>query len=50
MEDIVANSDNIKFDVEVALEQQVGVVQLAFPGMDSKYLNQQAFIEVAKLQ
>lgn len=38
MEFIVANVDNIKFDIEVALEEQYGALPLPFAGMDSKYL------------
>jgi len=33
----VANVDNIKFDIEVALEEQYGALPLPFAGMDSKY-------------
>lgn len=36
MEYIVANVENLKFDIEVALEQQHGSLPLPFPGMDSK--------------
>ena len=36
MEEIVGNVINIKFDVEVALEEQLGAQPLPFPGMDSK--------------
>ena len=36
MEDIIANVDNIRFDIEFALEMQIGIQQLPFPGMDSK--------------
>jgi len=38
MEFIVANVDNIKFDIEIALEEQYGALPLPFAGMDSKYL------------
>jgi cleavage and polyadenylation specificity factor subunit 4 len=38
MEFIVANVDNMKFDIEVALEQQYGALPLPFAGMDSKFL------------
>ena len=34
----MANVDNIKFDIEVALEEQYGALPLPFAGMDSKYL------------
>lgn len=34
MEDIIANVDNIRFDIEVALEMQLGIQPLPFPGMD----------------
>jgi len=37
MEFIVANVDNIKFDIEIALELQYGALPLPFAGMDSKY-------------
>ena len=36
MEDIIANVDDIRFDIEVALEEQLGLQPLPFPGMDSK--------------
>lgn len=36
MEAIVANVENIKFDIEIALEQQHGALPLPFPGMDSE--------------
>jgi cleavage and polyadenylation specificity factor subunit 4 len=36
MELIVANVSGIKFDIEVALEQQFGALPLPFTGMDSK--------------
>ena len=35
MDDIIANVDNIRFDIEVALEMQIGIQPLPFPGMDS---------------
>jgi hypothetical protein len=38
MEFIVANVDNVKFDIEIALEEQYGALPLPFAGMDSKYL------------
>jgi len=34
MEDIIANVDDIKFDIEIALEEQRGLQPLPFPGMD----------------
>lgn len=37
MEVLVANVDHIKFDVEIALEEQYGALPLPFPGMDSKF-------------
>lgn len=37
MEDIIANVDDIKFDIEIALEEQRGLQPLPFPGMDSKH-------------
>lgn len=33
----MANVDNMKFDIEVALEGQYGALSLPFAGMDSKY-------------
>lgn len=35
MDLIVAPISNVKFDIEVALEQQLGAQPLPFPGMDS---------------
>lgn len=35
MEALVANVDGVKFDIEVALEQQLGAVSLPFQQMDS---------------
>ncbi|XP_064617762.1 cleavage and polyadenylation specificity factor subunit 4-like [Liolophura sinensis] len=34
MQEVVANVTNIKFDIEFALEQQLGAQPLPFPGMD----------------
>lgn len=34
MEDVVAYAGNFRFDIEVALEQQLGALPLPFPGMD----------------
>ncbi|XP_066917372.1 cleavage and polyadenylation specificity factor subunit 4-like [Clytia hemisphaerica] len=34
MDDIIANVDNMRFDIEVALEMQLGIQPLPFPGMD----------------
>lgn len=36
MECLIANVDHIKFDIEVALDEQYGALPLPFPGMDSK--------------
>ncbi len=36
MEALVASLDDIKFDIEKALEEQHGALPLPFPGMDSK--------------
>ena len=36
MQDILANVDHIKFDLEIAVHQQLGAQPLPFPGMDSK--------------
>lgn len=37
MECIVAHVDHIKFDIEVALDEQYGALPLPFPGMDSEF-------------
>lgn len=37
MEEIIANIDDIRFDIEIALEEQLGIQPLPFPGMDSKH-------------
>ncbi|MCI4392180.1 hypothetical protein PGIGA_G00143140 [Pangasianodon gigas] len=34
MQEIIANVDHIKFDLEIAVEQQLGAQPLPFPGMD----------------
>uniref|UniRef100_A0A3B3D4Z6 Cleavage and polyadenylation specificity factor subunit 4 n=1 Tax=Oryzias melastigma TaxID=30732 RepID=A0A3B3D4Z6_ORYME len=34
MQDLLANVDHIKFDLEIAVEQQLGAQPLPFPGMD----------------
>lgn len=39
MEVIVANVDNLNFDIETLLEEQVGAQLLPFPGMDSKFIH-----------
>lgn len=39
MQEIIANVDHIKFDLEIAVEQQLGAQPLPFPGMDSKFNN-----------
>lgn len=39
MQDILANVDHIKFDLEIAVQQQLGAQPLPFPGMDSKSLS-----------
>lgn len=36
MQEIVAPVSAIRFDIEIALEQQIGSLPLPFPGMDSK--------------
>ena len=38
MQDLLATVDHIKFDLEIAVEQQLGAQPLPFPGMDSKSL------------
>uniref|UniRef100_A0A3Q3W1M4 Cleavage and polyadenylation specificity factor subunit 4 n=1 Tax=Mola mola TaxID=94237 RepID=A0A3Q3W1M4_MOLML len=35
MQDMLANVDHIKFDLEIAVHQQLGAQPLPFPGMDS---------------
>ena len=37
MQEIVANVEDITFDIEIALEQQLGAHPLPFPGMDSEF-------------
>jgi len=37
MQEVVANLDHVKFDLEYAIEQQLGVQPLPFTGMDSEY-------------
>ena len=37
MQEIVCNVDDVVFDIEVALERQLGAQPLPFEGMDSKY-------------
>ena len=36
MQEIVASVGAVKFDIEVALDQQLGAQPLPFPGMDSE--------------
>ena len=36
MQSLVAPTQDIVFDIETALEMQLGVKPLPFPGMDSK--------------
>lgn len=38
MQELIANVDHIKFDLEIAVEQQLGAQPLPFPGMDSKLI------------
>lgn len=38
MQDVVAPVDNIVFDIEIALNNQLGAQPLPFPGMDSEFL------------
>lgn len=35
MQELIASVDHIKFDLELAVEQQLGAQPLPFPGMDS---------------
>ena len=37
MQEVVANVDDYYFDIELALEHQLGAQPLPFPGMDSKH-------------
>jgi len=37
MEVLLANVDNVKFEIETQLEEQYGILPLPFAGMDSKY-------------
>jgi hypothetical protein len=46
MELIVANVEGMKFDIEVALEEQYGALPLPFAGMDSKYTHDVLTIEL----
>ena len=36
MQEVVANLDHVKFDLEYAIDRQLGVQPLPFTGMDSK--------------
>lgn len=36
MQELIASADHLKFDLEMAVEQQLGAQPLPFPGMDSK--------------
>lgn len=38
MQELIANVDHLKFDLEIAVEQQLGAQPLPFPGMDSKLM------------
>ena len=44
MQEVVANLDHVKFDLEYAIEQQLGVQPLPFTGMDSEYLTSSCYI------
>lgn len=37
MQELISCVDHIKFDLEMAVEQQLGAQPLPFPGMDSKW-------------
>ena len=37
MQDVVAPVSHITFDIEIALNNQLGSMPLPFPGMDSKF-------------
>ena len=45
MQEVIAPVSSIRFDIEIAIEQQIGSLPLPFPGMDSKIsrLNQFCF-------
>jgi hypothetical protein len=38
MQELLASVDGQKFEIEIALEQQLGAQSLPFPGMDSRFL------------
>ena len=46
MQEVIAPVSSIRFDIEIAIEQQIGSLPLPFPGMDSKIsrLNQFCFL------
>lgn len=48
MDFFVANVDDVKFDIEVALDQQYGALPLPFPGMDSKFFNIKNLLVITK--
>lgn len=41
MQDLLATVDHIKFDLEIAVQQQLGAQPLPFPGMDSELPTQE---------
>lgn len=43
MDLLIASVDHIKFDIEVALDEQYGALPLPFPGMDSMTINNPIF-------
>ena len=47
MECIVANVEHMRFDIEVALDEQYGALPLPFTGMDSMFFYNIIFITVA---
>lgn len=46
MQEILANVDHIKFDLEIAVEQQLGAQPLPFPGMDSECWDASLYLAV----
>lgn len=38
MQEVIAPVSSIRFDIEIAIEQQMGSLPLPFPGMDSKMI------------
>lgn len=49
MECIVANVEHMRFDIEVALDEQYGALSLPFTGMDSTFFHVINFYAVARV-